>query len=150
MRVGYGFLLLAAVLLVGCATLAHAADPVRKGKIAAPPEAAAPAAPWTPYAAPPEVPAYKTHNWYVGGLGGYSFTPDSGLGDVWSGSVIAGYLWRPNAVFAAGLEAEYMVRDLGHFDLHDGVTSVRGRAGVFMAPGVFVYGAAGVAQATNS
>lgn len=100
-------------------------------------------------------PAYKAHNWYLGGGLGYSWGIEADEydkpqgADTWQGGLIAGYLWRPNEFLGAGVEADYMVRDLGDFVLEDGVASLRGRLGVFVAPGTFVYGTAGVAQ-TNS
>lgn len=107
----------------------------RTGKIAAPPA----------YTAPSE-PGWKAHNWYVGGVAGHSWAPDS-ADDAWQGGIVAGYLWR-SAVLGLGIEADYVIRDLGDFALDDGTTSVRGRAGVFVGPGTFLYGTAGVAQAT--
>jgi opacity protein-like surface antigen len=140
----YLALSLGAVAVAAC-TLprAYAADKSRTGKIAAPKQYEPPR-----YTAPEdEAPAYKAHNWYVGGAGGYAWTPD-GVADSWHGGIYAGYLWRPNAVLAMGIEADYMLRDLGDIALDDGVASLRGRLGLFISPTTFVYGTAGVAQAT--
>jgi outer membrane immunogenic protein len=130
-----------AIALALAGASASAADLTRRGRIAAPP---APTYAPAPYTAPE--PDYKVSNWYIGGAAGYAFADD----DTWQGSVYGGWLWRPNATLGLGVEADYTFRDLGHFALDDGIASLRGRAGVFVAPGTFVYGTAGVAQSTDA
>ena len=126
---------------------AHGADKGKAGKI----KAAEPAPkPWEPQQyTPDEAPVYNVHNWYAGVTGGYAWVPD-GFDDVWHGGVYGGYLWRPNAVLGLGVEADYVLRDLGHLKLDDGVASLRGRVGVFVSPTTFVYATGGVAQATTA
>lgn len=135
----YALACLTALLL---ATAAHATEPVRRGQIAAP---------YVPQTVTVE-PAYKTHNWYVGGVGGYAWLPGEaeqlGIEDSWHGGIVAGYLWR-SSVLGLGVEADYVLRDLGDPALDDGVGSVRGRAGVFVADGTFLYATAGVAEVSN-
>jgi opacity protein-like surface antigen len=133
--------LLAAAVVV-LALPAGAASPNKQGKIAAPPKYES-----QPYTAPEELPAYNVHNWYAGLAGGYAWTPEY-ADDTWHGGVYGGYLWRPNAVLGLGFEADYMLRDLGQFQLDDGIASLRGRLGVFFAPGTFLYGTAGISHAT--
>jgi opacity protein-like surface antigen len=148
-------------LLTACAS--YAADPPRRGKIAAP-QQQQPV--YTPRYVPPAAaePAYKVHNFYAGAVGGYSFgTPIERTGidpetekpfafvdrdDTFQAGIVAGYLWR-GAVFGMGVEADYLVRNLGDPRLEDGIASVRGRAGVFASPGAFVYATAGVAEITG-
>jgi opacity protein-like surface antigen len=109
----------------------------RTSRIAAPPAS---------IAAPAE-PAWKAHNWYIGGVAGGAWAPNSAGSDVAQAGAVAGYLWR-SAVLGLGIEADYAIRDLADFSIDDGTASVRGRAGVFVGPGTFLYGTAGVAQAT--
>jgi opacity protein-like surface antigen len=141
MRIVLAYLALAAALAFSaCAT--YAADPPRKGRIAAPQQQQPIYTPqYTPPA--PAEPDYKTHNWYIGGVGGYDFDSET-----WQGGIVAGYLWR-SAVLGLGVEADYVIRDLGDARLDDGVASLRGRLGLFVAPGTFLYGTAGVAEATG-
>ena len=135
-RLAAGLLALACILLFAAA--GHADSPSWGRTIAAPVQ--------------PEAPAWKPHNWYVGAVGGYAWTPDEpncgqACDDVWHGGVVAGYLWR-NAVLGLGVEADYVVRDLTDFAIDDGMASVRGRVGVF-AGATFMYATAGIAEATG-
>jgi opacity protein-like surface antigen len=146
MRLALAYLTLAAALAFSaCAT--YAADPPRKGKIAAPQQ------PQPTYVAPPSYsvpePAYKVHNWYVGGVGAAVWGDRDGFEDApFQAGIVAGYLWR-SAVLGLGVEADYVIRDLGDARLDDGVASLRGRAGVFLGAGTFVYATAGLAEATG-
>jgi outer membrane immunogenic protein len=126
-------------LALAWAGAVYAADLPQRGRIAAPAPTYAPA----PYTAPE--PEYRANNWYIGGAAGYAFADD----DTAQGSIYGGYLWR-NASLGLGIEADYTFRDLGHFALDDGIASLRGRAGVFVGDGTFLYGTAGVARATAS
>jgi opacity protein-like surface antigen len=141
MRIVLAYLALAAALAFSaCAT--YAADPPRKGRIAAPQQQQPIYTPqYTPPA--PAEPDYKTHNWYIGGVGGYDFDDET-----WQGGIVAGYLWR-SKVLGAGIEVDYVARDLGDFAIDDGIASLRGRLGLFVAPGTFLYGTAGVGEATG-
>ncbi len=145
-------LLVAGFALVACAALprAEGAELPKKSKIKAAQQPAAPQYEPPPYAPPVDEIGWKAHNWYMGLVGGYALGPrESELPDTWHGGIVGGYLWRSGATgLAAGIEADYVIRDLGRFQLDDGVTSLRGRAGVFVTPKTFVYGTAGVAQAT--
>jgi hypothetical protein len=68
--------------------------------------------------------------------------------ETWQGGIVAGYLWR-SKVLGAGVEADYVARDLREFAIDDGIASLRGRLGLFVAPGTFLYGSAGVGEATG-
>lgn len=101
-------------------------------------------------------PTWKVHNFYGGVLFGYDWgIQDDGAhytdgikeSQTFQGGAVAGYLFRPNEFWGLGAEIDYMARDLGEFDLDDGLTSLRGRLGVYVAPGTFVYGTAGVSYA---
>lgn len=134
---GLAFLCMAAVTALGHAEGAAKA----KSKIAAP----AKAEPWTPYA-PIEAPAdaVSAHSWYIGMVGGHAWSGSDGEGQdgrFWHGGIVGGWLYRPASVLGLGIEADYVVRDLGA--LEDGVASLRGRVGVF-AGATFLYATAGV------
>jgi opacity protein-like surface antigen len=157
MRIALAFALLTIGLML--AADANAAEPLnRKSRIAAPPAQQTYTPPADYRVGAPEPQAWRTHNWYVGGVAGYNFgiverevegeKPFSFIdGDeTWQAGIVAGYLWR-NARLGLGVEADYVVRDLGDFALDDGTASLRGRAGVFVAEGTFLYGTVGVAQA---
>jgi opacity protein-like surface antigen len=147
-RFALACLALAIATLGACAIpFAQAAEPLKRGKIAAPqqPPTYAP----LPYSAPAE-PAYKAHSFYVGGLlgGAWGEGADAVEDGVAQGGIVAGYLWRPGGgVLAGGVEIDYTVRDLGDFRLDDGTATVRGRLGVFVADRTFLYGTAGVGEA---
>lgn len=156
MRFAIVLLLTAIGVLGACDFDLWAAEPLRRGKIAAPPAQQV----YTPpaYTAPTVEPEYRAHTLYLGGVAGYNFGVrerttggeepiTSIVGDeAWQGGIVAGYLYR-SGMLGLGVEADYVVRDLGDFAIDDGTASVRGRAGVFMGAGTFVYGTAGVAQA---
>lgn len=140
----FALALLLAAALAACSSLRADAEGInRRSRVAAP-----------AYVAPSEAPAYKVHNWYGGVVGGYAWLPDEaaelGIDDAWHGGIVAGYLWRPTPRLGLGIEGDYVVRDLGDFAIDDGVASLRGRAGVFILPGTFLYGTAGVALATDA
>jgi opacity protein-like surface antigen len=144
----YLLLSLGLVLAATCLVPAHAASPNQKGKIVAPQQ---PKYQPPPYTAVEEMPAHNVHNWYAGLAGGYAWAPSGPYfdgGDTWQGGVYGGYLWRPNAVLGLGVEADYMVRDLGRFQLDDGIASLRARLGVYFGRDTFLYGTAGIAHAT--
>jgi opacity protein-like surface antigen len=143
--IAYLLLSLGLVIAAACTLPADAASPNKQGKITAQPQPKYEPPAYTPPAE--EVPPYNVHNWYAGLAGGYAWAP-SGDGDTWHGGVYGGYLWRPNAVLGLGFEADYMVRDLGQFQLDDGIASLRARVGMYFGRGTFVYGTAGIAHAT--
>lgn len=146
-RIAIACAVLGLAVLGACANL-WAAEPLRKGRIAAPEQPLTYAPP--PYTAP-AAPEYKAHTFYLGGVAGGAWVEGAERFDdgVWQGGVVAGYLWR-SGVLGLGVEADYVVRDLGDFALDDGGASVRGRAGMFVATGTFVYATAGVGQATEA
>lgn len=138
-RLALGSLIVALIATIGaCASFAEGLP----AKAWTPSNAPA----YTPLDSPPES-TWKAHNWYLGIVGGHAWTPD-GVDDTWHGGIVGGYLWR-NASIGAGIEADYVVRDLGDFTVDDGVASLRGRAGVFFGT-TFVYGTAGIAEATDT
>jgi opacity protein-like surface antigen len=140
------YLFVTAALALATACASFAAEPLQQGKIAAPQQ------PWTPLAASAPIGdgTWKVHNWYVGAVGGYAWAPEQAE-DTWQGGVVGGYLWRSGLLgLGLGVEADYVVRDLGHFTIDDAVASIRGRAGMFMAGGTFVYATAGVAEAMEA
>lgn len=143
--IGYLVLAISMVIAGACALPAHGADKSKSGKIKAAQQPKYEPPSYVPPAE--ELPPYNVHNWYAGVTGGYAWAPN-GFDDTWHGGVYGGYLWRPNAVLGLGVEADYVLRDLGDLALDDGIASLRGRVGVFVAPGTFLYGTAGVAQAT--
>jgi opacity protein-like surface antigen len=140
-RLALGSLIVALIATIG-ACVSFAADLPAKGKIAAPQPYALPA--YTPpLDSPPAPETWQAHNWYVGLVGGHVWAAED-LPDTWHGGVVAGYLWR-NASIGAGVEADYVVRDLGDFRLDDGVASLRARVGVFTGA-TFLYATTGVAE----
>lgn len=144
-RVAFICAALGLMVLGACATL-WAAEPTRQGRIAAPQQPAYAAPPYTA----PAAPEYKAHTFYLGGVGGGAWGENQDFEDgVVQGGIVAGYLWR-SGVLGLGVEADYVLRDLGDAALDDGTASIRGRAGMFVGTGTFLYATAGVAQATEA
>jgi opacity protein-like surface antigen len=140
---------LATVTIMALVESAYPADLPSRSRVAAPQQ---------PYVAPPSYavaePAARQHTLYLGGVGAYALAEGADLEDgTWQAGVVAGYLWRSGALALAlglGVEVDYVLRDLGDIALDDGTASLRGRAGVFLGDGSFLYATAGVARATEA
>lgn len=145
-------------IFVCACTALWAAEPLRGGRIAAPQQ---PTYAPLPADTAPAAPEYKAHTFYLGGVAGYNFGIQQREGvegedarpfsfidgdETWQAGVVAGYLWR-SGVLGLGVEADYVVRDLGDFAIDDGTATLRGRAGVFVGAGTFLYATAGVGEA---
>jgi len=162
MRKALAYVAAAAALAV-CGCLAAVAPAGAEGlskqrsKIAAPQQAYQPAPVYVP---PPAEPSYRAHTFYAGGVLGFNWgqREASGVGEyekpftfldgteTVSGGIVAGYLFRPSQGIGMGVEADYVVRDLGDFTADDATATVRGRLGVFVGDGTFLFGTAGVGE----